>query len=66
MPDRPAYRADDSVSVAIGFSSFIELTESWRILLNLSLEFLPDEIAESPIVGDDRVAQGFAAITYVF
>ena len=65
-PTRPAYRAGDSVSIAVGFGSFIELTESWRVVLNLSLEFLPDEIAASPIVGDDRVLEGFAAITYVF
>lgn len=65
-PTRPAYSAGSSVSYAVGFSSFIELTENWRILLNLSTEFLPDEIARSPIVGDDRVLQGFAALTYVF
>jgi outer membrane protein len=63
---RPAYSAGSSISYAIGFSSFVELTENWRILLNLSTEFLPDEIANSPIVGDDRVVQGFAALTYVF
>ena len=65
-PSRPAYRAGDSFSVAVGFGSFVELTESWRIVLNLSVEFLPGEIADSPIVADDRVVQGFAAITYVF
>jgi outer membrane protein len=63
---RPAYSAGSSISYDVGFTSFIELTESWRILLNLSVEFLPDEIANSPIVADDRVVQGFAAITYVF
>ena len=65
-PVRPAYRAGDTVSVSAGFSSFVELTESWRIVLNLSVEFLPNEISDSPIVGDERVAQGFAAVTYVF
>jgi outer membrane protein len=63
---RPAYSAGSSISYAVGFSSFIELTENWRILLNLSTEFLPDEIANSPIVGDEHVVQGFAALTYVF
>ena len=63
---RPAYSAGSAISYEIGFSSFIELTENWRILLNLSTEFLPDEITRSPIVGNDRVVQGFAAITYVF
>lgn len=65
-PTRPAYSAGDSVTMAAGFGGFIELTESWRVVLNLSVEFLPDDIADSPIVGDSRVVQGFAAITYVF
>jgi len=63
---RPAYTPGSSLSYAVGFASSVELTENWRILLNLSAEFLPGEIANSPIVGDDRVVQGFAAITYVF
>jgi len=65
-PTRPAYSTGDSVSYEAGFSSFIELTEDWRIILSLSAEFLPDEIVKSPIVADDRVVKGFAAITYVF
>lgn len=63
---RPAYDTGSSVSVEAGFSSFIEITEEWRILFNLSAEFLPGEISDSPIVDDDRVIKGFAAITYVF
>jgi outer membrane protein len=63
---RPAYNTGSSVSYEAGFSSFVELTEEWRIVLSLSTEFLPDEITDSPIVTDDRVTKGFAAITYVF
>lgn len=62
----PNYNVGSTTSYELGFGSFIELTESWRIVLNLSAEFLPDEITDSPIVDDDRVVQGFAAITYVF
>lgn len=63
---RPAYEIGSSVSYEVGFGSFIELTESWRIVLNVSAEFLPDEIVDSPIVADDHLIKGFAAITYVF
>ncbi len=63
---RPEYDTGSTVSYELGFGSFIELTEDWRIVLNVSAEFLPDEIADSPIVGDDHVIKGFAAITYVF
>ena len=63
---RPAYDTGSSVSYEVGVGSFIELTEDWRIVLNVSAEFLPSEIAASPIVADDQVIKGFAAITYVF
>lgn len=63
---RPAYRTGSSVSYEAGFGSFIELTEDWRIVLSLAAEFLPDEIVASPIVNDDTVLKGFAAIAYVF
>lgn len=65
-PMRPAYEIGSAFSYEAGFGSFIELTESWRIILNVSAEFLPDEIVASPIVADDSVIKGFAAITYVF
>jgi outer membrane protein len=63
---RPAYDTGSSVSYEAGISSFIELTEDWRIFLSISAEFLADEIADSPIVADNQVLKGFAAITYVF
>ena len=65
-PTRPAYDIGSSISYEAGFTSFIELTEDWRVVLSLAAEFLPDEIVASPIVADDRVIKGFAAITYVF
>ena len=63
---RPAYDTGSSVSYEVGISSFIELTEEWRIFLSISAEYLAGEIADSPIVADDQVLKGFAAITYVF
>jgi outer membrane protein len=63
---RPEYDTGSSVTYEVGFGSFIELTEDWRIVLNISTEFLPSEIVDSPIVADDHVIKGFAAITYVF
>lgn len=65
-PTRPANDIGSSISYEAGFTSLIELTEDWRVVLSLSAEFLPDEIVASPIVADDRVIKGFAAITYVF
>lgn len=65
-PGRPAYELGSTVSYEAGFGSFIELNEDWRIVLNVSAEFLPDEVTQSPIVAEDRVIKGFAAITSVF
>ena len=63
---RPAYSTGSAVSYEAGIGSFIELTEEWRIILSISAEALPSEISDSPIVNDDTVIKGFAAITYVF
>jgi len=63
---RPAYTMGSTLSYELGFGSFIEVTENWLIVLNVSAEFLPSEIVRSPIVSDDQVIKGFAAITYVF
>lgn len=63
---RPVYTTGSTLSYELGFGSFIELTEDWLIVLNVSAEFLPSEIVNSPIVSDDHVIKGFAAITYVF
>ncbi len=63
---RPEYSTGSSVSYELGFGAFIELTEEWRIVVNLAAEFLPDKITDSPIVSEDHVIKGFAAITYVF
>lgn len=63
---RPAYDTGSAVGYELGFGSFIELSESWRIIMNIGVEFLPDNITDSPIVDDDQVVKGFAAITYVF
>jgi outer membrane protein len=65
-PTRPAYNTGSALSYELGLATFVELSEDWRIILSLSTEFLPDEIAASPIVADDNVFKGFAAITYVF
>ena len=66
IPGRPAYSVDDSVSVEVGFGSLVELSENWRVAINFAVEFLDDEVTDSPIVGEDRVIKGFAAVTYTF
>ena len=66
IPGRPQYAPGSSISYAAGFGSFIELSEDWRIILNVSAEYFDDAVKNSPIVEDDYIVKGFAAITYVF
>ena len=64
-PGRPAYDVGDVLSVEVGVGSFIELTREWCVLFNASVEFLPSEVTNSPIVDTDHVVKGFFALTYV-
>lgn len=63
---RPAYSVGNSVSLETGIGGFVELTENWRVAFSLAVEFLDDDVTDSPIVDDDRVTKGFAAVTYTF
>ena len=63
---RPAYELDDTFSLEAGVGTFIELSRDWRIVFNMSIEFLEDEVTDSPIVSDNYVVKGFATINYVF
>ena len=65
-PDRPAYRLGSTTSVEAGLGIFVELSEEWRIIVNVAGERLDDQVAASPIVDDDVVIKGLAIVTYVF
>jgi outer membrane protein len=66
QPGRPAYSVGDSVNLEVGFGGLVEISEDWRVAFNFAVEYLDDEITDSPIVDDDRVIKGFAALTYTF
>ncbi len=63
---RPAYSLDDITSVEAGMGVFIEITRDWLIIMNLAVESLNSEVTASPIVSEDHVIKGFAAVNYVF
>lgn len=63
---RPVYKLDDTWSIEAGLGTFVELSPDWRIVFNTSVEFLEEEVTDSPIVSDDYVIKAFAALTYVF
>jgi outer membrane protein len=66
LEGRPAYRPGDAVDLEAGVNLFVELSGAWRILLNGSVEFLPAEITDSPIVDQSQVFNCFGAITRLF
>lgn len=65
-PDRVRYRLGSTRSIALGLVSLVELSEHWRTILNVTGELLDPDVRDSPIVEDDTVISGFAAITYAF
>ena len=64
--ERPAYYLGDTYNVEAGVSMFIEITRDWLFFMNVAAESLGDEVTASPIVSEDYVIKGFAAINYVF
>lgn len=65
-PERPAYDVSDTFSVEGGLGMLIEITRNWLVVVNASVEFMDDEVTDSPIVSKDYVIKGFGAINYVF
>ena len=63
---RPAYDVGSTVTIEGGIGGMLEITEHWRLVIDLNAEYLGDDITDSPIVDDDYVLKGFAAITYTF
>ena len=63
---RPAYELGSTTSVEAGVGVFVELSEDWRIIANVAVERLDDEVTRSPIVDDDLVVKGLAVVTYIF
>lgn len=64
--NRPAYQLGSTTSYEFGLGTFIELSEDWQIIVNVSGERLNSEVTASPIVGDETLIKGFAMISYVF
>jgi len=64
--ERPAYDLGSTTSLEAGLGVFVELSEDWRIIVNIAAERLDDDVTRSPIVDDDYVVKGLAVVTYVF
>lgn len=65
-PGRPAYDPGDTFSAEAGLGVFLEITQDWLVIVSTSVEFLDDNVTDSPIVSEDYIIKGFGAINYVF
>ncbi|MEM9800137.1 MAG: MipA/OmpV family protein [Planctomycetota bacterium] len=65
-PGRPAYSPGGSLNLEVGLGAFIEITRNWRLILDLGVQFLDSDLQDSPIVDEDVLLQGFAALSYAF
>ena len=63
---RPAYELGSTTSIEGGVGLFIEITREWLFVMDVAIEKFSDEVVDSPIVDQDYVVKGFAAINYVF
>ncbi len=64
--ERPSYTLGDTISIAGGAGASIEIARNWLVMVNANVEFLGDEVTDSPIVSDDYVVNCFGAVTYLF
>jgi len=64
--NRPAYRLGSTTSLEAGLGVFVELSEEWRIIVNVAGERLDDDVSASPIIDDDIVIKGLAIVSYIF
>lgn len=64
--DRPAYDVDSSVTPFVTFSSGYAFNDSVRLIGSVRVEFLPDEVTNSPIIEDDTITSGFVGVQLSF
>ena len=63
---REAYRPGDAVNIEPGLGVSAEWAGAWRFIVNGSVEFLAEELRDSPLVDERTVFHGFAAVNYTF
>ena len=65
-PERPAYEPGESVEFFARLFGRWEFSESWSLLGSLRLEYLSDDVHQSPIVDKHHITSAFLGINYAF
>lgn len=61
--DRPAYAPDDAWEPRLGVSFLYPAGEKWLLSLRLAARLLPEELTDSPLVGDDEELAAFMSVS---
>lgn len=64
--DRPAYRPGHAFNLEAGLGLTLPLFRAWRVILNGSVEFLAENLRNSPLVDESQVYHLFGAVNYTF
>jgi len=65
-PDRPAYEPGSSLDWLMKISTRYALDDDWSILGIARVEFLSDDIQDSPIINKETVTSAFLGLNYAF
>ncbi|HOW97490.1 MAG TPA: MipA/OmpV family protein [Kiritimatiellia bacterium] len=61
--DRRAYAPDDAWEPRLGISLLYPVRPKWILSLRLAARLLPDELTDSPLVGDDEEITAFMSVS---
>ncbi len=63
---RIAYTVGSVTNYSVGLSAFYQLDKSWSLIAAVEYTKLDDAIADSPLIGDDKVTGAFIGASYSF
>ncbi|MFC1452990.1 MipA/OmpV family protein [Verrucomicrobiota bacterium] len=62
---RPAYDPGGTFSVEGTVRLFIEVATGWLVVMSAGVELQNENVTDSPIVSEEHIIKGFAAVNYV-
>jgi outer membrane protein len=63
---RNAYTVGSVTNYSVGLSAFYQLDKNWNLIAAVEYTKLDDAIADSPLIGDDKVTGAFIGASYSF
>lgn len=63
---RAAFKGEDAVIPYVDFDATRQFGENWKIGLMLNYKYYPDEVTDSPLVGNEHILSAGARASYFF